>query len=118
MKLEDDDDLGTMISHRDPNDDFSDPDLDDILEDIDEEDEEGSVEGENANPHSAGNTGLGMVIRNNPGSFMTDVDPDAALEREFSEYTNIVPAHLIDNEFDEEELFVEQQFDKKTVYML
>ncbi|MFQ6652143.1 hypothetical protein Gotur_024141, partial [Gossypium turneri] len=37
---------------------------------------------------------------------MTDVDLDAAFAREFPEYTNIVPAHLVDNEFDEEELFV------------
>ncbi|PPS09036.1 hypothetical protein GOBAR_AA11598 [Gossypium barbadense] len=138
MELEDDDDLGTMIaiycpleienpnpielfaeiadpdpiqvSHRDPNDDFSDPDLDDILEDIDEE---GPVEGENVNPHSAGNTSPGIVIRNNPGSFMTDLDLDAALAREFLEYTNIVPAHLLDEEFGDEELFVGQQFDNK-----
>ncbi|MFQ6661985.1 hypothetical protein Gotur_029962, partial [Gossypium turneri] len=90
-------------SHRDPNDDFSDPDLDDIPEDIDEE---GPVEGENANPYSAGNTGLGIVIRNNPGTFMSDVDPDAALAREFSKYPDIVPTHLVHNEFDEEELFI------------
>ncbi|MFQ6636025.1 hypothetical protein Gotur_014121, partial [Gossypium turneri] len=90
-------------SHHDPNDDFSDPDLDDIPEDIDEK---GLVDGENTNPHSTRNTGLGIVIRNNSGSFMTDVDPDAALAREFLKYTNIVPAHLVDNEFDEEELFV------------
>ncbi|PPS10100.1 hypothetical protein GOBAR_AA10539 [Gossypium barbadense] len=62
--------------HCDPNDDFSDPNLDDISKDIDEE---GPVEGENANPHSGGNTGLGIVIRNNSGSFMTDVDPDVTL---------------------------------------
>ncbi|PPD80906.1 hypothetical protein GOBAR_DD22169 [Gossypium barbadense] len=87
-------------SHRDPNDDFSDPNLDDILEDIDEE---GSVQGENANPHSDGNTGLVIVIRNNSGSFMTDVDPDTALVHEFPEYTNIMSAHLLDDEFYYEE---------------
>ncbi|KAH1098462.1 hypothetical protein J1N35_015383 [Gossypium stocksii] len=95
-------------SHRDPNDDFSDPDLDDIPEDIDEEE---PMEGENANPYSTGNTGPGIVIRNNPRSFMIDVDPDAA--REFPEYTNIVPAHLLDEEFGDEELFVGQQFHNK-----
>ncbi|PPR90970.1 hypothetical protein GOBAR_AA29702 [Gossypium barbadense] len=135
MELEDDDDLGTMIaiycppkienpnpielfaesdnddqSHRDPNDDFSDPDLDDIPKDIDEE---RPVEGENANPYSAGNTGPGIVIRNNLGSFMTDVDPDAAFSPEFPEYTNIVPAHLLYEGFGDEELFVGQQFDNK-----
>ncbi|MFQ6642433.1 hypothetical protein Gotur_017615, partial [Gossypium turneri] len=90
-------------SHRDPNNDFSDPDLDNIPEDIDKE---GPVEGENANPYSVGNTGPDIVIRNNPRSFMTDVDPDVALAREFPKYTNIVPAHLVDEEFGDEELFV------------
>ncbi|PPS10158.1 hypothetical protein GOBAR_AA10487 [Gossypium barbadense] len=111
MKLEDDDDLGTMIAIycpskiENPNsiELFAeianqirfkfDPDLDDIPEDIDDE---GQLEGKNANPYSAGNTGPGIVIRNNPGSFMTDVDPDAALAREFPKYTNIVMAHLLD----------------------
>ncbi|PPD91304.1 hypothetical protein GOBAR_DD11766 [Gossypium barbadense] len=76
-----------QVSHRDPNDDFSDPDLDDIPKDINEE---GPVEGENVNSHLAGNTGP---------------DPDAALAREFSKYSNIVPAYLLDEEFDGEELF-------------
>ncbi|MFQ6633257.1 hypothetical protein Gotur_011100, partial [Gossypium turneri] len=89
-------------SHHDPNDDFSDLDLDDIPEDIYEE---RRVEGENANPHLAGNAGPAIVIRNNIGSFMTDVDPDAALAHEFPEYTNIVPTHLLDDEFGDEELF-------------
>ncbi|PPR92240.1 hypothetical protein GOBAR_AA28436 [Gossypium barbadense] len=90
-------------SHRDLNDDFSDPDLDDIPEDIDEE---GPVEGENANPYLVGNTSPDIVIRNNPGTFMTDVDPDVALARKFPKYTNIMPAHLLDDEFGDEELFV------------
>ncbi|PPR86748.1 hypothetical protein GOBAR_AA33943 [Gossypium barbadense] len=86
------------------------PDLDDIPKDIDNE---GPVEGENANPHSTGNTGPGIVKRKNPGSYMTDVDPDTAFAREFSEYTNIVTALLLDDEFGDEELFVGQQFDNK-----
>ncbi|MFQ6664589.1 hypothetical protein Gotur_031654, partial [Gossypium turneri] len=90
-------------SHCNLNDDFSDPDLDDIPKDIDEE---GQIEGKNTNPYSAENTGPGIVIRNNPRSFMTDVDPDATLAREFSKYTNIVLTHLFDDEFDDEELFV------------
>ncbi|KAK5842946.1 hypothetical protein PVK06_005369 [Gossypium arboreum] len=81
----------------------SDPNLDDIPEDIDNE---GPVEGENANPHSVGNTGPGIVIRNNLRFFMTNVDPDAAFAYEVLEYTNIVPAHLLDDEFGDEELFV------------
>ncbi|KAK5784390.1 hypothetical protein PVK06_038913 [Gossypium arboreum] len=44
---------------------------------------------------------------------MTDVDPDAMLAREFPEYTNIVPTHILDEEFSDEELFVGQQFDNK-----
>ncbi|XP_016700027.1 uncharacterized protein [Gossypium hirsutum] len=40
-------------------------------------------------------------------------DPDAALAREFSEYPDIVPTHLVHNESDEEELFIGQQFDNK-----
>ncbi|KAK5836185.1 hypothetical protein PVK06_011942 [Gossypium arboreum] len=48
----------------------------------------------------------GIVIRNNPWSFMTDMDPDAALTCEFPEYTNIVQAHLLDEEFGDKELFM------------
>ncbi|KAH1128986.1 hypothetical protein J1N35_000364 [Gossypium stocksii] len=97
-------------SHCDPKNYFSYPDLDDILEDIDEE---RPVEGENANPHSAENTGPGIVIRNNPRFFMTNVDPNAALACKFPIYTNIVPAHLLYDKFGDEELFVGQQFDNK-----
>ncbi|PPR94062.1 hypothetical protein GOBAR_AA26605 [Gossypium barbadense] len=128
MKLEDNNDLGKMIaiycplkmdspnlvelfteiaesdhiqvSHSDLNDDFSDPDLDDIPEDIDVE---GSVEGENVNPHPVENTGPTIIIRNNPRSFMTYMDPDTTLACEFPEYPNIVPNHLLDEEFDGEE---------------
>ncbi|KAH1121238.1 hypothetical protein J1N35_004398 [Gossypium stocksii] len=122
MELEDDDGLGTMITIYCPTEMENpssvelfgeiaepdliqvrsirrDPDLDDIPEDIDEE---GLVEGENANPHLAGNMGLGIILRNSPGLFMTDVDPDATLAREFPEYTNIVPAHLLDDEISDE----------------
>ncbi|PPR87720.1 hypothetical protein GOBAR_AA32970 [Gossypium barbadense] len=99
-----------ILTHCDPNNDFSDPDLDDIPEDIDEE---GAVECENVNPHSVGNMGPGIVIRNNLVSFMTDVDPDAALAREFPEYTNILPAYLLNDESDNKELFVGQQFNNK-----
>ncbi|KAH1129983.1 hypothetical protein J1N35_001361 [Gossypium stocksii] len=44
-------------SHRDLNDNFSDPDLDNIPKDIEEE---GPIEGENVNPHSTENTGPGL----------------------------------------------------------
>ncbi|PPD88403.1 hypothetical protein GOBAR_DD14664 [Gossypium barbadense] len=93
-----------QVSHHD-NKDFNDPNLDDIPEDIDDE---GTVEGEDVHPHAVRNTGSGIVIRNNSGSFITDVDLDAVLAREFTEYPNILPAHLVDKESDIEELFVGQ----------
>ncbi|KAH1082181.1 hypothetical protein J1N35_021942 [Gossypium stocksii] len=37
---------------------------------------------------------------------MTDVDPDAALAREFPEYTNIMPTHRLGDEFGDEKLFL------------
>ncbi|KAK5818439.1 hypothetical protein PVK06_023376 [Gossypium arboreum] len=86
--------------------DLSDSDLDDISKDIDDE---GFIEGENVYPHSTENTRFGVVIRNNPVAFITDVDLDA----EFSKYLDIVPAHLLDEESKVEELFVGQQFDNK-----
>ncbi|KAK5771056.1 hypothetical protein PVK06_047230 [Gossypium arboreum] len=55
----------------------------------------------------------GIVIHNNLRAFMTDVDPDVVLAREFSKYPNIVPAHLLDEESEAGELFVGQQFDVK-----
>ncbi|KAK5842553.1 hypothetical protein PVK06_004925 [Gossypium arboreum] len=57
---------------------LSDPDLDDIPKDIDDE---GPIEGEDVHPHSTENIGPGIVIRNNPRAFMTDVDLDVALAR-------------------------------------
>ncbi|PPD90895.1 hypothetical protein GOBAR_DD12160 [Gossypium barbadense] len=111
MELEDGDDLGTMIAIYCPLEmdnpslvEF-DPDLDDIPKYIDKE---GLVDGKDVNPHSAGNMDPSIVIRNNPGAFMTDVDPNVALAREFPKYTNIVSAHLLDEEFNGEELFVGQ----------
>ncbi|KAH1106587.1 hypothetical protein J1N35_010355 [Gossypium stocksii] len=52
-----------------------------------------------------------IVIDNNPGAFMIDVDPNMELAREFSEYSNIVSAHLLDEESEVEVLFIGQQFD-------
>ncbi|PPS06106.1 hypothetical protein GOBAR_AA14541 [Gossypium barbadense] len=111
MELKDDDDLRTMIAIYCPMrwiilDQLScsrDSNLDDIPKDINEE---FAVEGENVNSYLARNKGSGIIIRNNPGSFMTDVDLDAALVREFLEYTNIMSAYLLDEELDDEELFV------------
>ncbi|KAK5775195.1 hypothetical protein PVK06_043064 [Gossypium arboreum] len=144
MELEDDNDLGTMIAIYCPSkmenpspvefsveiakpepvlvvissehdiEYSSDPDLDDIPKDIDDE---GSVEGEDLHPHSTGNMRSAIVIRDNPGVFMTNVDLDVTLAREFSEYPDIVLAHLLDEELEYEELFVGQQFDNKKDYL-
>ncbi|PPD87842.1 hypothetical protein GOBAR_DD15220 [Gossypium barbadense] len=81
-------------SHQD-NEDFSDLNLEDIPEDIDDE---SAVEGENVHLHSTGNTRSSIVIYNNPRAFMSDVDLDAMLAREFPEYQNIMLAHLLDKE--------------------
>ncbi|PPE00573.1 hypothetical protein GOBAR_DD02395 [Gossypium barbadense] len=92
------------------NEDFSDPDLDDIYKDIDNQ---CAMEGEDIHPYSARNMGFDIVIRNNPGAFMTDIHPDATVACEFSEYPNIVSAHLLDEELKAKELFVGQQFNNK-----
>ncbi|PPD67396.1 hypothetical protein GOBAR_DD35727 [Gossypium barbadense] len=97
------------VSHHD-NKDFSDPNLDDIPKDINDE---SAVEGEDVHPHSVGNTRSGIVIRNNPRAFTTDVDLDLALTREFPEYPNIFQAHLLDEDLNVEGQFVGQQFDNK-----
>lgn len=62
--------------------DLSDLDLDDIPENIDDK---SPVEGEDVYPHLARNTRFDIVIRNNLGDFMIDVDLNAALALEFSE---------------------------------
>ncbi|KAK5835519.1 hypothetical protein PVK06_011210 [Gossypium arboreum] len=85
------------------NKDFSDLNLEEILGDIDNE---GMVEGEDAQPYSAGNMGYGIVIRNNLGTFISSIDPDAAHVGEFPEYEEIVLTHLLEGELDAEELFV------------
>ncbi|KAH1057067.1 hypothetical protein J1N35_035132 [Gossypium stocksii] len=100
-------------SHHDNN-DFSDPDLDDIPKNIDDE---GAVKGENVHPYSAENTRFGIVIRNNLGAFMTDVNPDATLAREFPKYPNIFLAYLLDKKSDIEVLFIRQQFDNNKDYL-
>ncbi|KAH1098430.1 hypothetical protein J1N35_015351 [Gossypium stocksii] len=92
------------------NKDFSDPNLDDIREDIDDQ---CVMEGEDIHPYSAGSMRYDIVICNNPGAFMTDVHPGAAVACEFSEYPNIVSSHLLDEESKARELFVGQQFDNK-----
>ncbi|PPS19744.1 hypothetical protein GOBAR_AA00827 [Gossypium barbadense] len=85
------------------NKDFSDLDLEEILGDIDDE---GMVEGEDAQPYSARNMGYGIVIRNNLGTFISSIDPDAAHVGEFPKYEEIVLTHLLEGELDAEELFV------------
>ncbi|KAH1031779.1 hypothetical protein J1N35_043953 [Gossypium stocksii] len=71
-------------SHYD-NEDFNYLNLDDIYEDIDDE---GAVDGEDVHLYSIGNMGSGIVIPNNPGAFMSDVDSDVMLARRQS---NVLP---------------------------
>lgn len=53
------------------------------------------------------------IFFENLRAFMIDVDSDAAFAREFPKYTNIVSAHLLEEESDVEVLFVRQQFNDK-----
>ncbi|PPD84984.1 hypothetical protein GOBAR_DD18079 [Gossypium barbadense] len=132
MELVDDDDLATIIaiycpleienpadgdewsdsedqSHHDLE-QFSDPNLDEVPNDIDNE---GMVEDEDLHPYSTGNMGFDIVIRNDLGAHMSNVDPDAAYTCELLKYLDIVPAHLLEVDLEVGELFVGQQFYNK-----
>ncbi|PPS02637.1 hypothetical protein GOBAR_AA18022 [Gossypium barbadense] len=60
--------------------------------------DEGPGEGKDVHPYLAGNKGSSIVICNNPGAFMTDVDLDASLAHDFYEYPDIMSAYLLDEE--------------------
>ncbi|KAK5770819.1 hypothetical protein PVK06_046974 [Gossypium arboreum] len=68
------------------------------------------MECEDVHLYPARNTRSDIIIGNNPGAFMTDVDPDVVLACEFSEYPDVVATHLLDEEPKAEELFIGQQF--------
>ncbi|PPE00613.1 hypothetical protein GOBAR_DD02337 [Gossypium barbadense] len=124
MQLLDDDDLGTMIeiwwSTRSENsqpvelfaeladlehvknvspihsnqdvEDFSDPDVDEVPDDIDDE---GPEEVEDVHGPSFSNPSRDIILRNEPGGDMLNVNPDATHASEFSEYAYIVHAHRL-----------------------
>ncbi|KAL1175878.1 hypothetical protein V6Z11_A04G119700 [Gossypium hirsutum] len=90
----------------------SDPDVDDVPDDIDDE---GVNEDGNINASLVGNQIRRIVIHNNPGAYMSRIDPDAAHAAEFPEYLKILPAHQMAIYSDPEELFVGQRF--KTAFI-
>ncbi|PPD79443.1 hypothetical protein GOBAR_DD23623 [Gossypium barbadense] len=60
--------------------DYSDPDLDEVPDDINNKDANGDG---NVYASSVGNPSRSIIIRNDPGSYMSIVDPDAAYASEF-----------------------------------
>ncbi|XP_017609411.1 uncharacterized protein LOC108455348 [Gossypium arboreum] len=90
--------------------DFSDPDVDEVPDNIDDE---GPEEVEDVHGPSFCNPSHGIILRNEPGGNMLNVDPDAAHASEFPEYADIVPAHRLASNSQFDELFVGQQFEIK-----
>ncbi|PPD93310.1 hypothetical protein GOBAR_DD09743 [Gossypium barbadense] len=134
MQLLDDDDLGTMmeiwwstgsenpqpvelfveLADLEPieNDvgDFSDPIVDEVLDDIDDE---GPEEVEDVHDPSFSNSSRGIVLQNELGGDILNVDLDATHAFEFPVYANIVLAHRLTSNLQLEELFVGQLFENK-----
>ncbi|PPS06894.1 hypothetical protein GOBAR_AA13754 [Gossypium barbadense] len=93
----------------------SDPDVDEVPDDIDDE---GVNNDGNVNASSVGNQIRRIMIHNNPGVHMSQINPDAAYAAEFSEYPKILPAHRMTVYSDPEELFVGQRFKvRKNVFL-
>ncbi|PPD71575.1 hypothetical protein GOBAR_DD31526 [Gossypium barbadense] len=90
--------------------DFSDPDLDEVSNDIYDK---GANDDENVNMSVVRNPNRGIMIRNDPGAHMSNIDLDAVQTFEFLKYPNIVPAHRLTVEFGHEEVFVGQKFSTK-----
>ncbi|KAK5812434.1 hypothetical protein PVK06_027864 [Gossypium arboreum] len=70
--------------------DYSDPNLDEVLHDIDNK---GAGDDENVNTSSFRNPSQGIVIRNDLGAYISIIDPDAMHATEFLEYPDILPSH-------------------------
>ncbi|PPD79993.1 hypothetical protein GOBAR_DD23087 [Gossypium barbadense] len=85
----------------------SDPDMDDVPDDIDDEDVNNDG---NINASSVGNQMRRILIHNNPGPHMLLINPNAVHVAEFLEYPEIVFAHRLAVNSDNEELFVGQRF--------
>ncbi|PPS13117.1 hypothetical protein GOBAR_AA07543 [Gossypium barbadense] len=87
----------------------SDPDVDEVPDDIDDE---GVNNGGNLNASLVKNQIHHIVIHNNLGAHMSQIDPDAAHAAEFSEYPEILPAHWMAVYSDPEELFYRVSYRK------
>ncbi|PPR92766.1 hypothetical protein GOBAR_AA27907 [Gossypium barbadense] len=72
--------------------DFSDPDIDEVLNDIDDE---GPKKIEDVHGSSFNNPNYGIVLRNELGGDILKVDPNTVHAFEFPEYADIVPAHRL-----------------------
>ncbi|PPR93497.1 hypothetical protein GOBAR_AA27178 [Gossypium barbadense] len=72
--------------------DFSDLDVDEVPDDIDDE---GPKEVEYVHGPSFSNPSRGIILQNEPGGDMLNIDPDIARASEFLEYVDIVPAHRL-----------------------
>ncbi|PPD98649.1 hypothetical protein GOBAR_DD04336 [Gossypium barbadense] len=86
----------------------SDPDADEVPDDIDDE---GVNEDENVNASLVRNQIRRIVIHNNPGAHMSQIDPDAAQATEFLKYPEILHANRIGVYSDLEELCMGQIFE-------
>lgn len=94
--------------------DFSDPDVDKVPDDIDDE---GLEEVEDVHGPSFSNPGHRIVLQNEPGGDMLNVDPNAVHASKFLEHADIVPAHKLASNSQLEELFVGQRFENKVDYV-
>ncbi|KAK5770760.1 hypothetical protein PVK06_046913 [Gossypium arboreum] len=90
--------------------DFSDPDVDEVLDNINDE---GLEEVEDVHDPSFSNPSHDIVLQNEPGAGMLNVDSDATHASEFPEYADIVPAHKLTSYSQLKELFVGQRFENK-----
>ncbi|PPD69274.1 hypothetical protein GOBAR_DD33842 [Gossypium barbadense] len=95
--------------------DFSDPDVDEVPDNIDDK---GLEEVKDVHGPSFSNPSHGIILQNEPGCDMLNVDPDAARAFEFLEYAGIVPAHKLASNSQLEELFIGQRFENNTDCMV
>ncbi|PPD81036.1 hypothetical protein GOBAR_DD22036 [Gossypium barbadense] len=87
----------------------SDPDVDEVPDDFDDE---GVNDDGNINASSVQNQIRRIVIHNNLRAHMSLINLDMAHTAEFSEYPEILPAHLLAVDSSLEELFLGQRFEK------
>ncbi|PPR81366.1 hypothetical protein GOBAR_AA39347 [Gossypium barbadense] len=82
--------------------DFNGPDVNDILNDIENE----GADDENYYTPLVRNSSHGIVIRNDLGSYMPIVNPDAKQASKFLSTLDIIPAHMMLADSKPEELFI------------